>query len=1456
MKKSIHFVVFILLLFSTVVDAQVIRPFAARYYNPSQNGSIVYVSNSIVSTSNVGPGSPGTGEVPPTGSTTNNAGVGINIDVDNTTTTLFPYVTPWRYLDNNTRPLNWQTVLYNDAAWALGNAEFGYGDGDEVTCVRYGGGYGTCPAVPACNPTPAGCNSKYITTYFRKVINIANPAAFTNMIMNVVRDDGIVIYVNGIEVARNNMPAGVPLHSTLASSAIGGAAESTPITFNLSPALFVVGLNTIAVEVHQDQITSSDLSFRMELQGFNDQGTFNSSTADLNLATCSDVLFAGLYWAAGEGSNTKSTAWIVGENTCKIKLPGAATYTTLVSTQTDYWNSILIPGYSHTGYQCFKDITSMINTSNPNGTYAVGNVLPALGIGDAYGGWTIVIVYANPSLPPRNLTVFDGCAAVKSGSGNVDIGINGFLTPPGGPVSCELGALVYDGDRNSQDGFQFRQAGAAGFYDLTPTANNPTSKANDMWNSVVAYKGAVVTTRNPAFQNTLGYDANIINLPNAGNAQLGNTKTSATVRFFSPSENYVVQVLTTTISQYTPTYTFNKSATDINGGTLQPGDSLRYQINFSNVGNDASTNTVITDNIPVGTTFIPGSIRISGVVKTDAVADDQADYDMVNKRVIFRVGTGANGTTGGNIGTGVAGNVMFSVVVASSCEVLNCIGTINNTARINYQAQTSGVSLFDSSGVNTAGCTIPGAVSHTPVGACYTPGDTLIVNICPVISVLLPWNKYGGYTIYKDKPFIATNIYDYSIPVSSSHVYWAYFNGGPGCSDTIMINMIITPCIDIDDDNDGIPDYVEFNNPLSLLDHNSNGIPNWNDPAYPGYVDNNSDNINDNFDWGADSDNDGIPNFNDSDFWVPWVDVNGDGVNDASDKDLDGIPNQYDLDSDNDGIPDTVESYGVDTNGDGIIDNYIDTDNDGFSQNVDANNTGVNGSGVGLGPQDLDGDGIPNYLDIDSDNDGIPDVIEAGGTDADNDGIIDGYVDSDGDGFSDNVDGDVGNDGIAENSANALLRTGPDTTPVDGRADSYPYKNMDNDKRANPYDLDSDGDGIVDVIEAGFPDTNYDGFADGPRGLDGWNIAINARVNLGLYNTDGFGNPDYLDIDADDDGIPDNIEGQTTASYKLPLNVDSDNDGIDNAYDAFAGFGGSGIFLSDKDGDNLPDYRDLDTDSDGIPDIVEGNDFNRNGIADDNVSLTFLDTDGDGLDNRFDSLNSVINIKGTSYNMGNGGNTVGDPAPGGRTPVQKTNAGQPDRDWRYVGYVLNVQFLEFAAVSQISNVLLNWGIISPVKIDRFEIERSTDNSLFEKVATVNGDISFNELQNFTLNDNTSNVNSELIYYRLKVIAENKQVKFSNVILVRKYINKTMVNIQPNPAADVTSVIFFAERESEVSIRLVDVVGKTMFFLKQKVFKGNNVIQLNSLSKYSNAVYSLQVMINDEVITKKLVIQNK
>ena len=1438
-----------MLVLIATAGAQIIRPFTSRYYNPSVRGNIVYVANSIISASGIGVGNPGTGEVPPAGTSKDNSGSGINIDVDNPAPTVkLAFGSVWDLHTQSAAPPNdgsartWinpayvLTANWNVGAVPLGGGgKYGFNSG-QATCLK------SSAAATSCTP---GAVVKYTAYYFRNTVNFTAAelsTTFQTIQLNVQRNDGIVIYINGTERARDNMPAGVPVFGTLASADIAvGATEN--FTFNLSPAFFSAGANSIAVEVHLKTNTSNNMSFDMQVLGLDNNGTFNSSTADLNLPGCSQVLFAGLYWAADQGTSGTDSTWMTaGFNTIKLKIPGAASYQTLTSTQTNRhslaWSTA---GFNHTGYLCFKDITSLVNATNANGTYTAADVIGPIGIGNACGGWTIVIAYSNPSLQPRNLTVFDGSVVINLGDPAVDVNISGFLTPPSGPVSCELGVVIYDGDRGSTDAFAFKQNGAASFYDMATVAV-PLNGAADAWNSKISYKGVVVTTRNPAFQNTLGFDAPIFDLPNTANAQLSNSQTAATIRFSSPSENYFVHVLTTSISQYNPSFAFDKTSTDINGGTLLPGENLRYQINYNNMGNDSSTSTIIIDNIPLGSTYLPGSLKINGVSKTDIAADDQAEFDFTNNRVIFRIGVGANAATGGNIGPSVTGNVQFDVVTASSCDILNCVGSVRNSARINYNGKRSLDILYDSSGVSSSGCITLGPVINPVSGSCFSPKDTLLVNGCPVLSITLPWMRYAGYTFYSAMPFIAANIYNPLIPVTVSNVYWAYFNSGVGCSDTARIQIIITPCPDIDDDNDGIPDYVEFNDPVALQDANGNGIPNWNDPTYPGYVDHNSDGVNDNFDWGADADNDGIPNFLDIDYWKGWLDVNGDGVNDQSDKDKDGIPNQYDLDSDNDGIPDVVESYGVDTNGDGIIDNYVDTDNDGFSQNVDANNTGVAGSGIGLGPQDLDGDGIPNYLDTDSDNDGIPDLIEVLGTDTDNSGMIDGFTDANGDGIADNFV-----------LATALLKTGPDLAPVNGRADNYPNKNKDQDLRPNAYDMDSDGDGIVDVIESGFPDVNLNGIIDGVIGANGWATVISSSGSLNLRFTDSDPYPDYLDIDSDDDGIPDNIEGQSTAGYKLPVATDTDGDGLVNTYDNVVGFGGSGIFVYDHDGDGTPDYRDLDTDGDGALDIMEGNDFNLNGIADDLVTLTGLDTDGDGLDNRFDSLNSVTNIKGTSYRMGTGGTFVGDPAPGSRCTVQKKLPVQIDRDWRYIGVVLPVQFLSFTGVLQNHMVLLNWTIIAEKEVDHFEIERSVDNSNFIKTCSVTQTVLLQVQQSFTAQDDITNTNSDLFYYRLKVVGKAGDIKYSNVIVVRLTKQNAGITIVPNPANNYVTVKFYVVKDSEMIIWLFDNSSKAILTQKQKVFKGNNTIQLSELYKYSNGIYSLKLLVNGEVVVQKLVL---
>lgn len=725
-------------------------------------------------------------------------------------------------------------------------------------------------------------------------------------------------------------------------------------------------------------------------------------------------------------------------------------------------------------------------------------------------------------------------------------------------------------------------------------------------------------------------------------------------------------------------------------------------------------------------------------------------------------------------------------------------------------------------------------------------------SICPGISATL--SKVGGslgtnaswkwYTGSCGGTLVGSGT---SITVAPS-VTTTYFIQAAGDCNTVCQSVTVTIACNIDKDRDGIPDWVESNMPNAFLDANSNGIinaydPTYSDVTYGAFIDRNGDYINDNFQADGDSDGDGIPNYLDTTF-PGRVDTNSDGVDDRFDTDLDGVINMLDLDSDNDGIPDVVEAGGVDAGGDGKIDNFLDADGDGLTDQVDAASLTAYNSGLGLGRPDLDGDGVPNYIDLDSDNDGIPDLVEAGAPDTNNNGKVDVFVDANGDGLAD-----------AYINATALLKTGADTN-ADGRADSYPNRNLDNDAKANPYDMDSDGDGIVDVIEAGLPDANLNGIVDGAMGANGWSTTVSAMAGpLAIRSTDADGKPDYLDIDSDNDGIPDNIEGMSTAGYLLPSTADADGDGLSNTYDNVSGFGGSGIFVYDHDADGTPDYRDLDSDGDGQPDVVEGNDFNLNGISDDLVTLTGSDIDGDGLDNRFDSLNSTLNVKGTSYRMGNGGSFSGDATPGARCPLTKKNVADIDRAWRFVGVVLPVQFLNLTGTLQASKVLLNWTVIATKDVDRFEVERSTNNTSFTKTGVVSQPVKLNEQQGFSYLDDVAAVNSDVIYYRIKVISKNGEVQYSNILLIRKQQSKTPVNIMPNPARDMVSVIFFSEQDADVTIRLVDNLGKVVLMQKQKISKGNNTLQVPGLNRFSNGVYSLQMYVNGEVITQKLVLAN-
>jgi hypothetical protein len=164
----------------------------------------------------------------------------------------------WKYLDNGSDPgTAWRTASYNDASWKQGTTRLSYGEIGDPT------------SPTAANFVSYGPNStdKYITTYFRKKITVSDASIYNGFDLRVLRDDGIVVYVNGNEVFRNNLPTGTIGTKTLALAGLGDGEEAIWQTFSLPKTAFVNGENVITAEVHQFNAGSSDMSFNLELMG-------------------------------------------------------------------------------------------------------------------------------------------------------------------------------------------------------------------------------------------------------------------------------------------------------------------------------------------------------------------------------------------------------------------------------------------------------------------------------------------------------------------------------------------------------------------------------------------------------------------------------------------------------------------------------------------------------------------------------------------------------------------------------------------------------------------------------------------------------------------------------------------------------------------------------------------------------------------------------------------------------------------------------------------------------------------------------------------------------------------------------------------------------------------------------------------------------------------------------------
>ena len=438
-----------------------------------------------------------------------------------------------------------------------------------------------------------------------------------------------------------------------------------------------------------------------------DPDTWSSSSDSLSLGICAEISFAGLYWAGRLGNGFVANEAL--KDQVKIKSTEGDEYIDVFAEET-----IDFDASNTDNYCCFADITDWAANNPSDARYTVANVV-ADQDDSSWGGWVLILVYADASEPMRNLTVFDGLAMITSGWGGggdnstVDVPISGFLTPPFGPVDLKLGVVAYDGDRGS--------AGDQLGFDGTGTFNyieDATHDINNVFNSTHSTGGVMNPWRVPAFNNTLGHDANVFIPDNSAFDFLPNNATDAEIRVTTGGESITVHAITSSIDVFEPDLRATVFIEDLNGGVAEPGDVLEYTVVAKNLGSDAAAEVYMTNTLDIRTNFIEGSLvwdsaPLTGWM-TDAAGDDPGEFLATEQMVQVRIGATANGTTGGTLNNDPLGqdsiSYRFQVQLTDDCLLLQCDGTLSGAANIygfgdisgNTQTNNGASALLDANG--------------------------------------------------------------------------------------------------------------------------------------------------------------------------------------------------------------------------------------------------------------------------------------------------------------------------------------------------------------------------------------------------------------------------------------------------------------------------------------------------------------------------------------------------------------------------------------------------------------------------------------------------------------------------------------------------------------------------------------------------------------------------------------
>ena len=597
-----------------------------------------------------------------------------DIDVSAVDATLFNLgASGWKYLANGSNQGTAWRILNNPGApWVSGTASFGYGLTQTTTIT-----------------------SGNVTSYFLKNVTIANPTLINGVNCVYSYNDGIVVYVNGVEVDRQNMPTTAIAYNTVASA----TNTTTGATLTIPARYFNAGNNIIAVEIHQRTANSTNCIFDMSMKAVE---TFNSTSADLILpAGTNTIKFARLYWG-GRISKTVLSGAPDTLRTIKIR-KGNAAYSKAIAPASNL--DTLSLNATEKIYQSYVDVTAFLQ-ANGAGTYTIADIPAtpnAVSSGGKYAGWAIVVAYENPTLNYNSVRIYDGYAQVFDNGNPVTqtIVLNGLNVPNNALTASDavMSTMVWEGDGNlgastsNPNGDYLKINGAF--------ASNAVNPVTNFWNGTISKNGAFVSgTKNPDYYNQMGIDIDEINVGTGYNIQPN--ATSVSIEFGTEADQYFPSVFSFAIRMKDPVITLEKAVADANNDSyVDANEILTYTLSGTNMGPGVAYNATIIDSLPSNISYVPGTLEIvSAQGCTPGIQTDAQDTDNGMKGtnagrnyIKFYIGDGSTGAAGGSLPIG------SSYVLRFKAQAEAIPGSVINTARITANSQAGDQFIDDGTAI-------------------------------------------------------------------------------------------------------------------------------------------------------------------------------------------------------------------------------------------------------------------------------------------------------------------------------------------------------------------------------------------------------------------------------------------------------------------------------------------------------------------------------------------------------------------------------------------------------------------------------------------------------------------------------------------------------------------------------------------------------------------------------------